>query len=95
MPRKNEGHFTGHCRYYAWEVGGGCLAEAAMQKCDGCQGSGLRGASDHDLWWLDCLKCSGTGLGQKAESGERCHQARADCQAYYPTLMFSCGEGGD
>ncbi len=73
--RKNEGNYTEHCRFYMWEVGGGCLAKDPITMCP-----------------PNSTNCP--GAGEKPEPGKLCHQARPDCSAYQPTLMFSCGEGG-
>ncbi len=98
MQRQNEGKETEHCQHYAWEMPGEvCVAAAPTSKCPECNGEGSWVKEDDACNAVGdpCDKCGGTGLGEKPQPGELCHQVRPECLSYRPTLMFSCGEGGD
>jgi len=99
MQRKNEGFYADQCQFLMWEVGGGCYrSEYAATKCPECGGEGVIYIGiplQTPCRAPKCPDCHGTGVGQKPLPGELCHQARPECLSYYPTLMFSCGEGGE
>jgi len=90
MTRKTEGEQLPHCRFFMWEVGGGCLSEKEFP-CPACKGEKTEGPGRQSY----CSTCGGSGVFEKPEPGKLCHQARPDCLAYEQTTRFSCGGGGD